>query len=180
VSVVEGGGRWEKLALGFGGSAHAEMDRLDVPDSFTIEAWVNTSKSDSTQRQVFNSGGNPAGYDNIVLAMNGGEWNAWVWDTSANNKLGAVSGNGGIQTDRWYHLVYACDVESGKAALYVDGELEDSTSWSDVYDGSHSVPQWGRHHSDVAHWEGLMDEPALYREALGGTDVKGNYKMGRP
>lgn len=96
-------------------------------DDFTIAVWVNTTATNSDPSIIgdkdWGSGGNPG----FVFAFLGGNWKLNAGDGSNRIDL-----SGGTINDGEWHLLACTFDRDGKATLYQDGVVQESTNMTDL------------------------------------------------
>ncbi|MEF8780262.1 MAG: LamG-like jellyroll fold domain-containing protein [Haloferacaceae archaeon] len=165
---------------------HVEIGHADVYDreAFAVNVWFKTDGHD----------------DRIGVLSNkqdpGGQWRDrnW-WLTMADDWLGVDSGaiwfrtsGGGTAPDvdltadgedyrdgEWHMATAVLDGESGEARLYVDGELKDEDDAVGVPDTPDAPIQVGSEVGGNRHWQGEIDQHAVFDRALTATEVERLY-----
>jgi hypothetical protein len=141
------------------------------PATFSVEAWVKPTGGVGTYRGVMASRSFPNGW--VLYAGSNNLWQFWV-----NNGTGMLSVSGGaVALNAWTHLV---GTVSGTAVrLYVNGILVGSgtvTSYQPQTTRPLTIGQ-GEPGSGFF-FQGLIDEPAVYGNALTTTQVQNDYLLG--
>ena len=183
VSLVDGifGSAAEFDASGEGISI-AEHASLDPTDAISVEAWVYADNAtigqfDSVALQTNSSAWTDGGYG---LFYQSSSLKFFINNYSTNVAVASVS------TNEWVHVVgtYDKDAASSQIKIYINGYLVgtdtytsaiDYTSGQDANDNLHIGI--GRDTANYS-WGGMIDEVALYNEALDPTEVLERYKRG--
>ncbi len=182
--------------LGNGLDFDGTNNRVDVPDdnsfdwdeftSFTIEFWMRSSGCVCTE----------GGYNcNQVIAgrVAAGWWigvNCQTPGSGSINKLRCVFGtidgptdfysNASVNDDVWHHVVYQFDRaagSSGQYRLYIDGVLDNSV-FADGATRAGAGPIQLGYYSTAYQYAGLLDEFAVYNQALSLSDIQSHWNSG--
>jgi len=152
-------------------------------DSFSIELWMRTSSPGAClgNNEVF------VGRDDGATLLN---WWVGCWDGGdpafyLRDRYGdyeKLVGTTDLADGDWHHIVAVRDVDTGsdRALLYVDGVLEDSATESFAEFVSSTAPLnigW-IHLSHGYHFEGIIDEVALYERPLTDGEVAQHHNQG--
>jgi hypothetical protein len=153
-----------------------------VSDSFSIEFWMRTSSSTACSGgQVVV--GRDGGLNNLhwwAGCSDGGRAAFYLRDTSG--VLAGAAGTRNLTNGAWHHIVAVRDATATRIRIYVDGIEEGSTRAS--YAAGFGSPTaalnigWinlSRQH----HFEGTVDEVALYKRALYPNDIQQHYDKGQ-
>lgn len=159
--------------------AYLEVDDQSsnqLTDYITIYAWLYVDQFPNSQFEscgVFNKWGDDASY--VLDFDESGVLRFIVQDTDENNNI-AESDSGKIGTGDWYFMAATADVDSGEAKVYLDGNEEDSVSFSDIR-SSNFPPLIGVNAGKDLdeHFIGEMNELMLYNDALSGDELKAIY-----
>ena len=149
--------------------------------SFTIELWINSTQ-DFTGNKVFI--GKHRNTDEASWWVGGGD------DTTDNiakfylrgggtvNQTLELSGTTAINDGNWHLVAAVRDSDTGRNYLYIDGVLEDDDA--QTYDGDfYSTRELNiGHFIGSYHFNGLLDEIALYDRALSQTEIAEDYTDG--
>ncbi|MFT6861986.1 MAG: hypothetical protein ACJAVK_000540, partial [Akkermansiaceae bacterium] len=156
------------------------------PTSFTLSMWVNadsiagfaspvTSRDDVAATSVH-------GY--LVYNDNGGNWNFWTGTGGGAGAWNTLAGDA-VETGAWTHLAVSYDSGSQTKRLYVNGVLAASNSSGNLY--SPNGPQSENFHIGSGadngtsfYFDGLIDEVALWDEALTSAEVQDVMDKGVP
>ena len=106
-----------------------------------------------------------------------------LWNGGGDNKVtlylrdGAstsfrADGTTEIGDDKWHFVVGRADASTGKASIWIDGEMEDETDFNekDGYGTGEGVFHIGRHYDRYT--AGIIDDVALFNVALEEEDLK--------
>lgn len=174
--------------LGNGLDFDGTNDRVDIPDdnsfdwssttSFTIEFWMRSTGCGCTTPV--------GGYTcNQVIAGRaaGGWWIGVNCETGNVGKLRCYFNNAdfysnlSVDDDIWHHVVYQYDNSAGHYRLYIDGSLDRSISAA----GANRIGSGPIHlgyYSTAYQYAGLLDEFAVYNQALSLGDIQSHYNSG--
>jgi len=152
---------------------------FDITGALTIESWVNASSYNNNRGILakYIGAGDQRSY---VLAINA-SGNPLAVITSSGTFASAkqITSSAIIGTSTWRHVVFVY-VPSTSMELFLDGSsiLRDTTSIpASIHSGT--APLWvGRQFSDDFvnnHWDGLLDEVAIYPTALSAARIAAHY-----
>ncbi|WP_116449772.1 PKD domain-containing protein [Blastococcus litoris] len=154
----------------------ATTTAIPGPNEFTIEAWFQTTSR--TGGKIIGFGnrttGNSTGYDRHVYMDASGRVLFGVYPGQERIVNSTATFNDG----KWHHV--AASLSPSGMALYVDGVLVGSrtdTTVAQAYTGYWRVggdSSW----SGNAYFTGLIDEPAVYPQALPADRVRAHYTLG--
>jgi len=136
----------------------------------TLEAWVNPVSFSGGHNQILSgASGAPA----IDMAADGNMFAAEVSvvDGPASGAL--------IHTSQWSHLVIAFVFSTKVVSYYVNGSLISSSTWSGYNPASGTAnTRIGSTSSYSSHFNGSVDEAAIYKVALTAAEVLSHYNAG--
>jgi len=183
---VKGGGRWHgKGALQFGGDdyVHCGDDAsLDVGTSdFSIEAWVKRASSGVQMGVVSKRGGPMAPQPGYAVWFDAGDPLRFEMSDGADEF--SIYGSTSITDAQWHHVVVVIDRDNtSNSKIYLDGIDDTGSTGGTITDvdsiDTSEVLMIGRFES--RYLNGIIDEVAIYNQALSSDEVKQHYKMGRP
>jgi Concanavalin A-like lectin/glucanases superfamily/K319L-like, PKD domain len=150
-------------------------------DSFSIEAWVKPPTGLPAATEVF-----------IGRTDSGGNLDWWIglrgtgvagFRLAANNgDVGLIEGTTDVTDDGWHHIVAVRDASTGRNILYVDGteEANSVVAYNAATDFSSATIPLKIGHFDPAnnHFEGSLDEIAIYDRALSADEVAAHFDAG--
>ena len=100
----------------------------------------------------------------------------------ADREGSGVIGNKNIHDGNWHHLAAVRDGNSGHTMLYLDGELQADSlrtyTSNFVIDGPVQVANLYIDYTNKYFYEGLLDEIAIYKQALTADEIRGHYRHG--
>jgi hypothetical protein len=138
---------------------HASLD-FGASESITIEAWAKTSDNRASILIKYIEDINNPGYYNIGTTSSG---KAFFVIRCTNNILNSVISTTQITDNNWHFLVGVRDTTSDILKIYVDGQLENTTT--DTTTGAISTPaplKFGKYTGGSAeNYNGLTDEVRL-------------------
>jgi hypothetical protein len=149
-------------------------------DSFSIEFWMKTD-----------SGSTCAG-NQVIVGRDDGLFQWWVGCQDGGQAAfnlypnggtgGGVSGTKTLTDGFWHHIVAVRDYSAGKIELYVDGVSE--ASLPIAFSGSFvsttaSLNIGWLNRTPYFHFEGAVDEVALYNSALSVGEIRSHYYLAR-
>ena len=113
---------------------------LDISGDITIEAWIRAQGASPSMaiadKYAEEGWGDPAGDSEAgwELWLSDGKLRLDLWNKNplgAGNVHGFAEGTTDLRDDSWHHVLATYDHTNGVIEIYVDGELEDSTLYSD-------------------------------------------------
>ncbi|MCC6189737.1 MAG: LamG domain-containing protein [Anaerolineales bacterium] len=173
--LVGGGQRFDSLSE-VNVPASTDFD-WGVDDSFSIEFWMRTAAASSCS-------GNHVIMGRNVSSQTGLHW--WIGCVDGGDPIFLVQDEGGIQAEvtaagfdvangAWHHVAGVRDAVADVLQLYVDGTLRATTPTTYTQGfASATAPLnigWLNTGSDY-HYEGTLDELAVYSRALAGTEIE--------
>ncbi len=164
-------------------------DGVDVTDdnsfdwsattSFTIEFWMRSSGC------VCTTPVNGYTCNQVIVGRTSASW--WIGvncETGNVGKLRCYFGgvdlysNAFVDNDVWHHVVFQYDNSAGQYRLYIDGSLDNSVSADGANRAATNVPITLGYFSGAYRYYGMLDEFALYNQALSLTDIVSHYNSG--
>jgi len=139
-----------------------DSQSLDVNTAITLEAWVKTA--DTSDQMVI-------GKDNAyILAVSGGKVYFNFYSSSAGNWNCWAYSNTSVDDNAWHHIAATYDSTTGQVDIYVDGNLDATTSCSGTIAASTSPLYIGTLWSN---WEfnGLIDDVQVYRSVKSSEQI---------
>ena len=174
---VNGAAKFEGR-LGPSSKSYFELDgpsfpAEDIPTSgMTIAAWIKCENT-GDHHAIFNARASDATWLIHPEARSNGEFRwllrAWGMTTIFDIRAGVVT------WDEWQHFAGTYDKASGKAALYINGEMVaevDVTSALDIAGDYDHGARVGYNIDAARPFTGLMDEFFLYKRALSQAEIK--------
>ena len=153
---------------------------LDVSSGFTKHAWFNSDAISGTQA-IFHqgySGFSGDGRINYLRVTSGGNLSYSIQNG------GVITGSTALSAGTWYHGVVTYSGGSGadNVKVYVDGaeDASDSSVTTIKLNDKNRVVLGRWQHpapSTCCYFNGLIDDAALWGEALTGGEVKGLYDV---
>lgn len=162
-----------------GGRVRAQVPRLN--DRYSAEMWIWNGLPHDVRPVTgwFFSRGNESELagDGEHLGIGGtrradeqGRVILFCGDESAARCVGRTV----LGTKTWHHVVIVRD--RGLVTLYVDGVLDATAPWASKAASGNSRVFLGGRSDNHAHFEGKLDEVALYRRALTAAEVRNHYR----
>lgn len=182
---------------GFGGDTAYSFDGVDdvlytydddeyefaSGQSFSIELWMNTTQSTTTNVGVLSKG-----YDSTAQAkpwylmrLGGTDPGNGIIDLflrSDGNVDNSVKSTTAVNDGAWHHVVGVYDSTAAELRMYVDGVRENTTAGvaADAYGPTGRPLLLGRHYN--RHYQGLFDEVAVYGAALTDLQIDEHHYLG--
>lgn len=169
--------------FGGGNDTHVALGTPQHPgDSFSVEAWIKLDANITTGFSPVIARWDGSYELDINSQSDGGALNLVVRN-EANAFAKALSQP--LARDTWYHVVGTFDAADGTARVFVNGEEGTSQTIGGVLrDAGGDDGLWyiGRTRSPNSgfHWEGLLDEVAIYNRPLSGAEAQAHYLLGIP
>jgi len=171
-------------AFSFDGNNYVEMSASNLPTTEkTMEAWFYTTNAADQVRYLLGYGGGP----------NGTSWYIY-FPAVSDKKTIILTTHYGVMilpydspvplTNAWHYVAATTDPTGSK--LYLDGQLVASNtefvdytvvSGKDAFIGAIPTPSGIGVHG-LNHWDGLIDEVAIYNEALTPEQISQHYQNG--
>lgn len=143
----------------------------DSPDlhlsggDFTIETWVYFNKSSSTWRVILTKDDTDNNTDYALMA----DRTTGKFRFQTRNFNTVLYSNTLVQSEQWYHLAVVQNITANEVRLYVNGELEASTSISGVISTNDSPLRIGCRANVITNYEpwycmdGVLDEIRIWK-----------------
>lgn len=159
-----------------GETTHVTVDpapALTSRDSITMEAWFRRSDLTETRPIVEFGEGRDALGPHIWNYDEGGK--VFVNFMGAEGEQHPIMSDGeAVTADEWHHVVATYDGHEGK--LYLDGEVV-GTLEEEILLGTDGPLRIGARKGDPApHFQGAIDEVAIYDHALSAERVRAHYR----
>ncbi|WP_395297010.1 LamG-like jellyroll fold domain-containing protein [Kitasatospora hibisci] len=166
-----------------GSSAQMEVpqDVLHAKTDLAVELWFNTTKPGVLVGDQSRKIDDPAGV--------GGTWTPVMYVGTDGKLRGrfcctapeGVTSPTSVTDGAWHHAVLS--VQGTAQTLYLDGKVLgtqtgaiDFQSNSHTYIGAGFAKMWPAGPGDISHFDGTVDEVALYQHPLTDTDVVAHYR----
>ncbi|MBU1000890.1 LamG domain-containing protein, partial [Patescibacteria group bacterium] len=163
-------------ALSFDGNDYVDCgtnSSLDLTSAMTVEAWINTTSSD-TWNQI---AGKWLDTTNGYVIYQGSTGQYAIVQIGVDGHKWQLEGDITINDGNWHHIVGTYDETTLK--LYVDGILDDSsTSYSGNMTTNAASVAIGARSSSTDYFIGSIDEVRIYKRALTADEVKAQYTQG--
>jgi len=149
----------------------------------TVEAWVKINSYPTTYRYgivAASTGPGGCSFSEILEVDPAGKpsYYHWCCQYGVRRPIGTTS----LNICEWYHLAATVQNEN-EVKLYVNGLLEGSV-WAGIYPQqnpyfvfSYTNDCWGYHYSHE-HFEGELDEVAIYTRPLTSEEIQQHYQNG--
>lgn len=160
-------------AMSFDGSddyvALPNEDSFDFVDTdFTVETWVKIDSFTAQWQAVIAKGDDSwrisrrNNYDTLYFAL-----------SKASGGSTAVNGVTSVDDGEWHHVAAVADVSNGMLYLYLDGELEGSTAFTDSLNSSDYEVQIGANaQRSGRNFNGDMDEVRIWNVARSQAEIQ--------
>lgn len=149
---------------------------LAADSSCTVEFWIKIATADIAQMAAFSIGGNDN--PNRCSALFWSDSNLY-WDYGTDS-TGRVSTSLTASYDRWVHAALVFNAATDLHEIYLDGLLRASTTNANspaISLVGGEIGDWSAEASTVP-IKGLMDEFALYNQALALADIHEHFLTG--
>jgi hypothetical protein len=144
----------------------------DIPTSaMTLAAWIKCENTGG-HHAIFNSRAADETWINHPSARSNGQFR-WLLRSYGGNTIFDIRA-GAVAWDEWLHYAGTYDKASGKAALYINGEL---VSEVDIAEAADIAGDWGmgarvgKNVDEERPFTGLMDEFRMYTRALSQDEI---------
>ncbi|WP_306464466.1 LamG-like jellyroll fold domain-containing protein, partial [Tersicoccus solisilvae] len=165
-------------AVGFDG-ANGELGStasVNNPTVYSLETWFKTDTTVGGKLIGFGSSpnGNSGSYDRHVYMQDDGRLVFGTWTGQTNT----ITTPDPLNDNRWHHVVATQGSDGMK--LYIDGQLSGTNPQTQAqdYGGYWRVGNdttWG---SSSSHFNGSLDEVAVYSSVLPAASVTSHYQLG--
>jgi hypothetical protein len=147
---------------------------LNVSDSLTLSAWVNTATC-SGRRVIV---GKYTGTSSWWLGCD--ESGAAMFSLRDSNGTNREISSGGLKIDngQWHHLVGVRDGASGQNLIYVNGSQIAAVSQAYSGNFNNNSPVAIGFHANAYFFNGTIDEVAIYGRALTAVEIARHYQAG--
>jgi uncharacterized repeat protein (TIGR01451 family) len=179
---INGGQAFDGSNTGINVPAHTAFD-WGASDSFSIEFWMQTDSPDacSDNNEVIVGRED----DSTLLHWWVGCWRGGDATVYLRDRIGStvmVTGTTDLTDGAWHHVVAVREASTGPSAvlIYVDGREEGAATQAlDGFDSSIAVLNIGwLDRSHGYHFEGTLDEVAVYDRALSASEIRQHYDEG--
>jgi uncharacterized repeat protein (TIGR01451 family) len=181
--LINGAQSFDGANTGLTVPSHPAFD-WGLNDSFSVEFWMQTDPAGSCSgsNQVIVGRDDPATSLHwwVGCQKDTGRARFYLFDTSDN--YASVIGTTDLTDGNWHHVVAVREGGSGQTMrLYVDGLEQDSqpTSFTAGFEAATEINIGWLDLSSGFHFEGIIDEVALYDRALSPGEVEGHYNEGQ-
>lgn len=141
---------------------------LYLDTTFTLEAWIKTSSTDSSFHAIF--------VKSAVYGFYVRSGNLSVWDWTASHE---VSSGVGVADGNWHHVAFSADNGATNGSqLYVDGATAGAAFTYGI--GGQTADQFPRVGNDnsTQYFVGDVDEFAAYDTVLSGARIAAHHTAG--
>ena len=153
-----------------------------VYDSFSIELWMQTDSFSACSGSSEVMVGREDSATHLhwwTGCRDGGQAAFYLRDRGGT--LAGVTGATDLTDGAWHHIVAVRDASADQILIFVDGVLEDSTpvTYGAGFDSTTAALNMGwLHRSHGYHFDGVVDEVAIYDQALSASDIQQHYNNG--
>jgi len=148
---------------------------LDITDRITIAGWVkyDTFSNSAQHADIVTKS---LGYYQLGAQINGGNTARFLLFNGANQTVDSVTV---LKVNTWYHLAGTWDKTEGKMRIYVNGNLENTTSnVTTAITPQTSVVNLGGDVQNNTNTAGIIDDIRIYNRALSAKEILQLYQMG--
>ena len=148
---------------------------------FTLESWVKPSSvgaADRWRRIVSKEASSTAGYAMYIFPDSVGEPRRQrvAFERRGDGSVDTVRSTSALVAGRWSHVVVSYD--GARLQMYVNGKLEGTTDSRRSLPSTSAAFRLGSASAGGGHLGGLLDEVAVYSNALSSTAVSSHYAAG--
>jgi parallel beta-helix repeat protein len=148
---------------------------LNLTNAFTIAAWVYPEDLPSAHKIILGKS---------YVAHGDKSLRSYEFSTYGTNAFlrvsdgtSIISSGGAVSLNTWSHIV---GVFNGTdTAIYIDGSLKDSDSFSGTLNTVAYSVKIGKDHGDYYHWNGTLDEVRILNKSLTATEVLEEYELSK-
>jgi hypothetical protein len=188
-ATLTGGAGWTSsakigaFALNLNGAAQyaqASGAAVNTSNSFTAAAWVRLNSTVGYQTVLSIDGNNVSGFYLQLSGANG----RFVFNRLASDSTSAAStvasATAAPATGTWYHLAGVYNKSANTIALYVNGVLQQSVSYTPKWraNGNTAIGRARFNGGNVDYLNGSIDDARLYSSALTAGQIQTLYNMG--
>lgn len=157
----------------------ADNSTLSVTGDLTLAAWINPeSVTAATQFDIATKW--DSGSESYGLVQYGDEIRMYIDSASNYETTDAVN----LATSTWYHVAGVYDAETATVKIYVDGELQASTTTGTI--PSSITDEGSRFHIGAedsagtadSFYDGIIDEVRVYGDSLSKFEIENMYSWG--
>lgn len=148
-------------------------------NGFTIEFWVRLdSYGNSANYRPLVRKGDASGDRNYAVLLAAGTQGRLVFSVGAGSGVIDEIGAAELQLDEWHHIVFAHPAD-GPLTLYVDGQVDKSTTYNVTPATGNSAVEIGNDYvGGSASPAARLDEVAIYSRALTAPEVARHFEAG--
>jgi uncharacterized repeat protein (TIGR01451 family) len=154
----------------------------DITDSFSIEFWMKRPGAPTGNEVIVGRQGSTHPKPHIWVGV--GQWAGNVaafclYDTDGVGTC--LTGETVVTGGNWHHIVAVRDTVTNRIRVYVDGEEDrsvESPSYSAGFDTTTPLNIGWLNLDDGYHFDGIVDEVALYDRALSADEIQQHYNNG--
>nr|WSX74756.1 LamG domain-containing protein [Streptomyces sp. NBC_00899] len=166
-------------AIDFNGTdsyLQSDIPTVHTDASMTVAAWVKLDRMPDAAAIVAAQPGNDSPGFELYYSQAYDRWvfNQYSADTAAATPVRAMSATaGGVAAGQWYHLLGSYDASKHILALYVNGTLMGTTSYTTAWDARRGLQIGAGNYSGTpgAFFPGTIDDVRIYDKALVAADV---------
>lgn len=145
-------------------------------DSFTVECWIKTDQETSNPHQILGTYEGPTyptpnQFWSIFLENGKIKFGFRVNDNQAYNYVYSTSL---VNDNDWHHVAGVKNASSGVMKLYIDGQEEASTTFTDGETYNNYDFHIGNGHWD-RYYDGFVDEVAIWGGVLDSTEIEDHH-----
>jgi len=140
-------------------------------NAFTFEAWIKSVQDTGDRQQVFE--GHTTTWEIYLEGILPGALQFRITDDSGNYCEVPTEA---LSLNQWYHVV--CTYDGSIQKIYVNGILQNSSSWSNTFTITTGITIGKDFESDIQYFKGTIDEVAIYNRALTAGEIQQHYQNG--
>ena len=176
VGKINGGQQFDGVNDEINVAASTDFD-FGANENFSIEFWMKYSGSIQDVNVII-------GRDDAATQLHwwigliGAESNIAFYLTSKTGQQYNVIGTTGLNDGNWHHITAVRDADANQIKIYADGKLEGSAAatYSNGFDSPTTNLNIGwLNLDDGYHYNGALDEVAMYRSVLDTTTIQRHY-----
>ena len=169
------------LSLAGAGYSQASGAIVDTTASFTVACWAKLNNTSGYQTLMSIDGTSVSGF---YLQLNAGSGGKFAFNRLASDSVSAAStaavASSTPTAGTWYHVVGVYDATAKTVALYINGALQQSVSFTSAWKatGNTEVGRGKFNGNNVDFVNGVIDNARIYSSALTAAQVSSLYSGG--
>lgn len=148
---------------------------ISLSDKLTYSVWINTNSFSYNNLFILEEATSSDGFAPRGLRIIDDGNSVIFFSRDSSDNYIDISSTTSISAGTWYHIVGVQD--GGNLYLYINGNLEDSTSFSSPQTNYENPLHFGYYYlDDKYYFDGLIDNVMVFSRALSPEEVKYIYR----